>query len=313
MKNFPMFLKMADRRVLIIGGGEQAAQKARLILKTDAEICVLSDQLDIELQKYVDDGRIQHLNEVLTVELLQSASLIFSATGCAGAGAAHAELAKVANSLINVVDMPELCEAMTPSIVDRDPLVIAIGTEGNAPILGRQIKSKMETILEPGLGRLVTFAGSMRNEVAHRINSKDRRSFWNWVFNEKPRQEFSKGSERHAFDMIKNVIAMNGKDTGGEKDITFITADAPDADLMRLRDVRALQEADIIFYQPSLHKDILELARRDAERQPFRLFGQDKVSLMRIFMSPANRDKNVVVLSEVSLFDESQVNSILSA
>lgn len=142
MKTFPMFLRMAGRRVLIIGGGEQAAQKVRLILKTEAEIVVLADCLCSELQMFLEDRKITHLNEPLTVDMLRSAILTFSATGCAGAGSAHAALAKEANALINVVDMPEHCEAMTPSIVDRDPLVVAIGTEGNAPILGRQIKKK---------------------------------------------------------------------------------------------------------------------------------------------------------------------------
>ena len=266
MKNFPMFLRMADRRALIIGGGEQAAQKARLILKTDAEVVVLAESLEPELQAYADEGRILHQTGPLTVELLNSAKLVFSATGCAGAGAAHAAVAKDVNALINVVDMPELCEAMTPSIVDRAPLIVAIGTEGTAPVLGRQIKTKIETMLEPNLGVFAAFCGRMRASVAHFVDMDQRRNFWRWVFADAPRKAFQAGKEREAMMLVKDQVQLHGKEIEHKNALQFITAALPDSDLTTLRDVKKLQEADIIFYERGFHESILELARRDAER-----------------------------------------------
>jgi len=298
MKTFPMFLKMKDRRVLIIGGGEQAAQKARLILKTEAQICVLAEELNSELSALLHEGRITYLTGDLTIALLRSAILTFSATGCAGAGAAHAALAEQANSVINVVDMPELCEAMTPSIVDRDPLVIAIGTEGSAPILGRQIKSKIETLLEPGLGRLVAFAGSMRGDVAHFIDTSQRRPFWNWVFNNTPRQEFSKGNERRAFNLIKEQIEDKGQSLTETGQTTMIEAISPDLDLMRLKDLKALQEADVIFFEHGFHEGILELARRDAYRRSYRNLSD---TLAYLETSDEYENHNVVILTSEPL------------
>jgi uroporphyrin-III C-methyltransferase/precorrin-2 dehydrogenase/sirohydrochlorin ferrochelatase len=266
MKNFPMFLQMAGRRVLIIGGGEQAAQKARLILKSEAEIVIVSEVLNAELQSYADEGRLVHVNCALTIELMQSAILVFSATGCSGAGAAHAALADQAKTLINVVDMPDLCDAMTPSIVDRDPLVIAIGTEGAAPILGRQIKSKIETFLEPNLGDLVAFAGRMRAEVSQNVAQDKRRGFWNWVFNGLPRQEFSKGNQRRAFSVIKGVIHSQAENIKESGEISVISSSDGAPECLRLIDVAKLQEADLILFVKGKHESILELARRDAER-----------------------------------------------
>lgn len=301
MKTFPMFLKMSGRRVLIIGGGEQAAQKARLVLKTEANVCVLADTLDLELAGLAADGRITHLNEPLTTTLLQSAILVFSATGCAGAGAAHAALARAANTVINVVDMPEYCEAMTPSIVDRDPLVVAIGTEGNAPILGRQIKSRIETLLEPRLGTLVAFAGRMRPAVARTVPQSKRRGFWKRVFDGPVRREFAAGNERRALGMLKAQIAAPGAAPDAPGCLSTVVAPAPEPDLVTLRTLRQLQEADVIFYEAGLHDGILELARRDAERTAYRCDARSLPALARLIGNPLSEGKNVVVLSRRDL------------
>jgi uroporphyrin-III C-methyltransferase/precorrin-2 dehydrogenase/sirohydrochlorin ferrochelatase len=270
MKNFPMFLQMTGRRVLIVGGGEQAAQKARLILKTEAEVVFLSETLNAELTKFVEQGKARHLDGDLTADIMRSAILVISATGCAGAGAAHAAMAQETNTLINVVDMPNLCDAMTPSIVDRDPLVIAIGTEGCAPILGRQIKSKIETMLESNLGDLVAFAGRMRGEVSQNIAQDKRRGFWNWVFNAMPRQEFRNGNTRRAFSLIQEVIDNKAAEFSVNGQVSFVQSEFGAPAQLQLGDVAKLQEADFIYFAEGIHENILELARRDAERQSYK-------------------------------------------
>ena len=132
MKTFPMFLKMAGRRVVIFGGGEQAAQKVRLMLKTEAEIVVVAPALEPELATLAASGRVVRAvgDEA---GLFAGAALAFVATGAPEEDARLAASARAAGVLVNVVDAPDLCDAYTPSIVDRDPLVVAIGTEGAAP------------------------------------------------------------------------------------------------------------------------------------------------------------------------------------
>lgn len=267
MKTFPMFLKVAGRRIVICGGGEQAAQKCRLALKTEGQIVIASGgRLDDELAGIIAEGRATlHANDV-TPSLFRDAALVFIATGCKGAdGALHA-LAKFAGAVVNVVDQPALCDAITPSIVDRDPVVVAIGTEGTAPVLARQIKTRMEELLEPNLGGLAALVGRLRDSAAHRLGPIERRDLWRWVFSASPRADFTAGRERPAAMAIKNAIANGGAPAQDLPGLCIVSTGNGGRDMMTLRSVKRLQEADVIFYNNSFDRSYLEFARRDAER-----------------------------------------------
>ncbi len=267
MKTFPMFLKMENRRVVIVGGGEQAAQKCRLMLKTEAQITILADQLDPELEGYALENRVCVDHPNATPSAFLDTALVFVATGCKGADAAWCTLAKSQGALVNVVDAPDLCDAYTPSIVDRDPVVIAIGTEGTAPVLGRQIKSQIEKQLEPNLGQFARLCGNLRTAVAQNIAPTERRRFWRWVFGSTPRKTFASGSERDAIAMIKAAITPDpSAQPRSMGQIHTITADASEPDLISLRDAQKLQEADMIYYDHPDLLSVIEYARRDAER-----------------------------------------------
>ncbi|MFK7875172.1 MAG: siroheme synthase CysG [Paracoccaceae bacterium] len=266
MKTFPMFLQMAGRRVVIIGGGEQAAQKTRLILKTEARVEIWAPTLDPELSGLVVEGRIEHQTGPITPDTFSDTALVFIASGCPGIDMALHALAKAGGATVNVVDQPQLCDAITPSIVDRDPVVVAIGTEGTAPVLARQIKTKLEEALEPRLGDLAALAGRMRGAAAARLGPRARRDLWRWVFNDTPRQLFASGAEREAAKLIKTAIETGefGATKGGS--VSLVGAGPGAKDLITLRGVQRLQEADVIYYDRLLDPEILELARRDAQR-----------------------------------------------
>ncbi|MEO0914862.1 MAG: siroheme synthase CysG, partial [Pseudomonadota bacterium] len=198
---------------------------------------------------------------------LKGAALVFAAGGCPGADAAHAALARAAGVVLNTVDMPDLCDAYTPSLVDRDPVVVAIGTEGTAPVLGRQIKTQIEGMLEPELGRLARIAGGLRDAVAARVPMAARRGFWRWVFAETPRRMMADGRLCAAEAAIKAAIeagAAPEEKTGGH--VALVGAGPGAADLITLRGVKRLQEADVILHDRLVSDEELELARRDAER-----------------------------------------------
>ncbi len=264
MKSFPMFITMAGRRVVIVGGGEQAAQKMRLMLKTDAEIVIAAPELDDELRALVRTGRAAHYTGPITPDLFRDTALVFIGSGCPAVDVCAHSLAKAASALVNVVDQPDLCDATTPSIVDRDPVVVAIGTEGTAPVLGRAIKTDIEKMLDPRLGSFAALAGRLRNMVSSKVAKTDRRDFWRWVFNDAPWTAFKRGAEREAATIIKDAIEGGHRATGGL--ISLIDAGPGDRDLLTLRAVERLQEADIIYYDQTVNTDVLELARRDAER-----------------------------------------------
>ncbi|MEM1129851.1 MAG: siroheme synthase CysG [Pseudomonadota bacterium] len=300
MQTFPMFLTMRDRRVVIAGGGEQAAQKCRLILKTEAAITVAAPELEPELQGLADRGRILHHAGRITPALFADTALVFVATGCAGADAALHALAKAAGALVNVVDRPDLCDALTPSIVDRDPVVVAIGTEGTAPILGRQLKTRIEEILEPRLGELAAIVGRLRDRAAARLSPDARRELWRWVFAGTPRAAFKAGRERDAVTAIKAAIETGGAPAEDLPQVALVGAGTGSRDLITLRGVQRLQEADIIFFDRLIDDDVLELARRDAERvyvgkaPGCHAWPQDKIN--DVLVAAAKQGKRVVRL-----------------
>ena len=266
MKSFPMFIRTSGRRVVIVGGGEQAAQKARLILKTDARIVLAAPDLEPELAALVAEGRATHHAGPITPAHFDGAAMAFVGSGCPGIDAAIHALA-VGRCPVNVVDQPELCDITTPSLVDRDPVVVAIGTEGTAPVLARQIKTRIEEMLAPNLGGFAALAGRLRGAVAASVPKAKRRAFWAWAFGGAPKETWTRGAEREAAQLLKDAIVEGTAPAEpGFGHIALVGAGPGARDLLTLRAVARLQEADVIFYDRLVDPEVLELARRDAER-----------------------------------------------
>lgn len=267
MHSFPMFIRTTGRRVVIAGGGEQAAQKTRLMLKTDATIILAAPDLDPELAALRDAGRITHFTDAVTADVFADTAMVFVATGCPATDACMHALAKAAGATVNVVDQPALCDMTTPSIVDRDPVVVAIGTEGTAPVLGRTIKTEVEQMLDIRIGGFAALAGRLRDAVAARVAKDDRRAFWRWAFTGPAWDAFRRGAERDAAKQLKDAIAKGGAGLDAATGQIALVGAGPGArDLLTLRAVQRLQEADVIFYDRLVDPEVLELARRDAER-----------------------------------------------
>lgn len=301
MKSFPMFIKTTGRKVVIAGGGEQAAQKARLILKTDAQIVLFAESLDPELQGIVVQGRATHVTGPISFASFAGAAMVFIGSGCPGIDASLHAIAQAAGVPVNVVDQPELCDITTPSLVDRDPVVVAIGTEGTAPVLARAIKTQVEQMLDPSIGSFAAFAGRMRGAVAKHVPRDRRRAFWAWAFNGVPWDAHKRGAERDAAKWIKEAILSGGApDTISQGSITLVGAGPGARDLLTLRAVERLQEADIIFYDRLVDVAVLELARRDAERVfvgkvvGASVWPQDRIC--EVIVSAAKQGKRVVRL-----------------
>ena len=267
MQSFPMFLRTTGRRVVVCGGGETAAQKVRLMLKTDAAIHVAAPALDPELAALAARGRVVHDPAPPTPETFRGAALVFVGTGCPGLDSALHGLAKAGGAVVNVVDAPHLCDATTPALVDRDPVVVAIGTEGTAPVLARRIKTRVEEMLHPRLGPYAALAGRMRDAVAAAVPRAGRRAFWGWAFDGAPWRAHAAGDEGGAAALLKAAVAEGRVPEGvGAGAIALVGAGPGARDLLTLRAVARLQEADVIFYDRLSGDDALELARRDAER-----------------------------------------------
>lgn len=266
MKSFPLFVGMQGARVVIVGGGEPAAQKYRLLGRTPAAIDVMAPELTGELARLAQAGRIGHIARTLEPAAFAGARLVVVATGCAALDAVAADLARAAGALVNVVDRPALSDVTMPSIVDRAPVVVAIGTEGTAPVLGRQIKTRIEEMLEPSLGAFAAMLGRLRPRVAYRIASADRRRFWEWVM-AVPRRLSAAGDRHGALGAIEEVLSSGEVPDRAAGRVSLVSPGSGAADLMTLRAVERLQSADIVMHDADCPQGILELARRDAARQ----------------------------------------------
>ncbi|MBV1895340.1 MAG: uroporphyrinogen-III C-methyltransferase [Rhodobacteraceae bacterium] len=317
MKAFPMFLTMQNRRVVIVGGDEQACQKCRLMLKTEAKITVLAKSLNAELRDLFQTGKINWRDSPATRKDFADTALVFIATGCSATDVAMHKLAKSAGALVNVVDQPDLCDAITPSIVDRSPVVVAIGTEGTAPVLARQIKSRMEEILEPRLGDLAALAGRLRAQAAQQLAARDRRDLWRWVFGGPVRQAHARGAEREAARMIKQAIETAEFGAKDKTSVVLIDAGAGAPDLVTLRAVQRLQDADMIYFDQHVDPEILDLARRDAERVMVAEMSSNQWvsqnTVAGLLVNAAQQGKRVVRLSCDNQADNADTASLVQA
>lgn len=296
MRAFPMFIKTTDRCVVIVGGGEEATQKYRLISKSDARIVLVAETLNAELSEAVQQGLATQFSDAVTSDVFFDAAMVFIATGDEEIDTAMHGLAKQAGALVNVVDNPPLCDMTTPSIVDRDPVIIAIGTEGTAPVLARLIKTKMEGMLTPNLGALAKLAGELRHRVNETFPGKQR-AFWAWVFRQAPMQHFARGHEDAGQDAI--VAALNEGQIPSDAErhpISVISTDCQGYDLLTMRAVACLQEADVIYIEPCVDEAILELPRRDARRIEMPVRSSEQADAIKGAMAHQDKGRRVAIV-----------------
>ncbi|MFO1173079.1 MAG: siroheme synthase CysG [Hyphomicrobiaceae bacterium] len=268
MRYFPIFVDVDGGDILIVGGGEQAAQKLRLVLKTTARVTVLAEAPVPEIEGYARDGRVRIERRAFAATDADGIALAFVATGDTAKNARVAGLLRAARVPVNVVDEPALSTFITPAIVDRDPVVVAIGTEGAAPVIGREIKTKLEAWLPARLGDIAARAAGLRPRIAALFHDgTTRRRFWTRLFDGPFRAAALAGDAAAADAAIETEIARATEDVttrGGR--VLLIGCGPGDADLLTLKAQRALQDADVLVVDRLVSKAVLEHARRDAVR-----------------------------------------------
>ena len=260
MRYFPIFVDLKDRKVVVVGGGEEALRKVRLLLKTRARILVVAPLLHDELAA---EPRVEWLATQFSPTLLDGAALVYAAEPAVNE-AVSAE-ARLRGIPVNVIDVAEISTFLTPSIVDRDPVVIAIGTEGTAPVLGQGIRARLDAELPQALGELAAKANALRSRVAKEVpHGNRRRSFWAKFFFGRIRDAVVAGdAESYARELS---IALKDEATPSLGRVSIVGAGPGDPELLTLKAQRKLLEADVIVYDRNVSSNILELARRDAER-----------------------------------------------
>jgi uroporphyrin-III C-methyltransferase/precorrin-2 dehydrogenase/sirohydrochlorin ferrochelatase len=260
MRAFPIFLQAEGRTIVVFGGGADAAAKLRLVAKTQARILVVADAL---VDGEIDLGAAQWIRaNPLTFKFPPETAFAYAATGDADLDASIAAHARANHVLICAADQPEVSDFITPAIVDRDPVVIAIGTEGTAPVLARMIKSQIEAMLPNGLGALAGFANSLRDRVAATLApGAARRSFWRTFFDGALQGRLNVETAR---TRAETLLAGQFHTAPREGFVSFVGSGPGGADLMTMRARKVLDEADVVLYDALAAPEILELARREA-------------------------------------------------
>lgn len=267
MKYFPIFIDLDDQPVLVVGGGEAATQKIRLLLKTNAKVTVVAEDINDELACLETEGRIAVSHRAYQKSDLEGRRLVYAATNDTDLNHLVSIDARAENININVVDETELCSFITPAIVDRDPVTIAIGTDGSAPILAREIKAKLEAWLPFNYGRLADIAGKFRKIVELRIPNIDaRRHFWEQIFSGPFRLHVLSGDDAQAEKMVEEAVANNGEVPEQIGQVSLVGCGPGDTDLLTLKAQQRLQAADVLVIDRLVNPEILEYARRDADR-----------------------------------------------
>jgi uroporphyrin-III C-methyltransferase/precorrin-2 dehydrogenase/sirohydrochlorin ferrochelatase len=245
LNTFPVSYKVSGKRIVIVGDGEEALNKARLALKTTASVVIISRVIS---SKDLPNAGLEFVTSYESA-VLDGTALVFIA-GHDGLAARVTADARARGIPVNVVDVPDECDFFTPSIIDRAPLTVAVATEGDAPVLARLVRARIEALLPPELGRVARLAGSLRERVASVLGKAQARRFYEDLVRGvgEPEALF----QAHATDVTGEVWLV-GAGPGAE-------------DLLTLRAQRLLQAADVIVHDQLVPDAVVEMGRRDAER-----------------------------------------------
>jgi uroporphyrin-III C-methyltransferase/precorrin-2 dehydrogenase/sirohydrochlorin ferrochelatase len=265
MEFLPLFHNLRGARVLVVGGGEIALRKSRLLADSGAVLRVVAPEIGAEVRELIERSGGEEILRGYTESDLNGCVLIIAATDDEPLNAQVSADARQRGVPVNVVDAPALCSVIFPAIVDRSPLVIAVSSGGDAPVLARLIRAKLETWIPPTYGHLAGLAARFRHQVKGLFpNVQQRRAFWEDVFQGPIADRQLAGQGAEAERLLQAKIDGDAPATTGE--VYLVGAGPGDPDLLTFRALRLMQQADVVLYDRLVAPAILDLCRRDADR-----------------------------------------------
>jgi len=265
MDFLPIFMNLRGQSCLVVGGGDVAVRKVALLREAGAKVRVVSPELVGSLKEQVAEGAVGYRQGSFTPADLDGVEVVIAATDDAGVNRQVSELAKERHLPVNVVDNPELCSFIVPSIIDRSPVQIAVSTGGSSPVLARLLRARLEAAIPSAYGRLATMVEGFRDKVKARFsNVNERRTFWEMVLQGKIAEMVFSGKDKDAEQALEQAISAGVEGDIGE--VYLIGGGPGDPDLLTFRALRLMQQADVIVYDRLISKEVLDLTRRDAHR-----------------------------------------------
>ena len=265
MDIFPISLKLQQQPCLIVGGGHIAYRKAVLLHKAGAVIHVIAPDIDANLLQLVEESQGQYIQALYPAQIqLNDYRLVIAATDDYAVNTQVFEDCEALKILVNSVDDPPHCRFMVPAIVDRSPLVISVASNGTSPVLSRQIRTQLETSIPHGMGKLAEFSGKWRAAVKAKISNPDeRRVFWEDLYASSLKEQVFHDNLVEADRLIEQALS-EWKTPKGE--VYLVGAGPGDPELLTLKALRLMQQADVVIYDRLVSPAIMELCRRDATK-----------------------------------------------
>ena len=265
MDIFPISLKLQQQPCLIVGGGHIAYRKAVLLQKAGAVISVISPEILPELLEIVEQSQGQYVQSNFQDEInIRVYRLVIAATDDKATNQNVFHVCELENVLVNSVDDPPHCRFMVPAIIDRSPLVVSIATNGQSPVLSRQIRTQLEAAIPHGMGKLAEFSGKWRSAVKAKIvNPDERRIFWEDLYASPLKEQVFNDNIAEADRLIEQALLEWQKPQG---EVYLVGAGPGDPELLTLKALRLMQQADVVIYDRLVSQPIMDLCRRDSEK-----------------------------------------------
>ena len=266
MDFLPIFLNIKNKHCTVIGGGEVATRKVRLMLKAGGKVRVISPDLCQDLTNLADKGKLQHVARSYRADDLALSHLVVAATDDPEINRAVAAEAMQMRIPVNVVTEPEDGSCIMPSVIDRSPVVAAVSTGGASPVLARLIRTRLESLIPAGYGRLAALASEFRDQVKSTLGkADDRRRFWDRILQGSVAERVFSGHQEEARILLDKEL-NEFSPAAGMGEVYLVGGGPGDPDLLTFRALRLMQQADVVVYDRLVAKPILEMVRRDAQR-----------------------------------------------
>ena len=268
MKYFPFYIDLKKKSVLLVGGGEVAERKLDLLVKAQAEVVLVSPKVTSYISDLAKNNHIQIFTDKYSIEYLTNKfSFVIAATDDENLNKQVAKDANEKNILVNVVDKPEICDFIFPSILERGDITVSVSTGGASPVLARMLRTRLETMIPGAYGKVAKIISDNRLMVRERLKqSKSNKIFWEKMLNSKFLELVLSGQDTEAIEYLNTQINNVNEDKMIEGEVYLVGAGPGDPDLLTFRALRLMQQCDVVLYDRLVQPSIMDLVRRDAKK-----------------------------------------------
>jgi len=267
MRFLPIFLNIENKVCLVVGGGDVASRKVDHLLIANARINLIAKDICQDIEALISSGRITRLEGDYNESMMDACELVIAATDNKSLNSIISKDARRRHLPVNVVDNPDLCTFIMPSVIDRHPVQIAISTGGASPVLARLLRARMETMIPSAYGKLAELIHSFREKVKGKIpDMRQRRRFWENILQGPVTELLYSGQDKAALALLEKHLQQSDTNINNRGEVYLVGGGPGDPDLLTFRALRLMQQADVVLFDRLVAPAIVKLVRKDADR-----------------------------------------------